>query len=348
MTSGGFLLRAAEPDDLDEVEALGALSADGGAVAFRIHTHVRAEGPGLTRSAGVVAVDEGDGTLVGSARMTLGRCWYEGAERSYAVLGSLVVHPERRRRGIGAALGRWRIERAEQLVGADVVVLADIQKGNAGSLAAARRWASAFVGPSSSVPVPMRSRRVRPPRGLEIRAASPEQLPEIADRVTAATADCNFARVWTPSALRQWLEWAPTGIPVHHYRLAISPSGAVLAGLALRQEGLLRSMEVVRMPPAIRLANSVLHVVPRDGILRNIGVEHIWYLPGQERAAAALWDDTRWSFRDRGSGLLLTVDRRSPLRSVLGVRPWMPATSIMTAVRADPSPSPKRLIAPPE
>ncbi len=346
--SGGFLLRAAEPGDLDEVEALGALSADGGAVSFRVHTHVRAGDAGLTRSIGVVAVDEGDGRLVGSARMTLGRCWYEGGQRSYAMLGSLVVHPEQRRRGIGAALGRWRIERAEQLEGTDVVVLADIQKGNAGSLAAARRWASAFVGPSSSVPVPMRSRPPRPPRGLEFRAASAEQLPEIADRVTDATAACNFARIWTPSSLRQWLDWAPTGTPVHHYRLAMSPSGDVVAGLALRQEGLLRSMEVVRMPPAIRLANTVLHVVPADGVLRNIGVEHVWYLPGQQRAAAALWQDTRWSFRDRGSNLLLTVDRRSPLRSVLGIRPWMPATSILTAVRAEPAPSSERLVAPPE
>lgn len=346
--SGGFLLRAAQPDDLDGVEALGALNADGGAVSFRIRTHARPGDPGLTRSLGVVAIDEHGGGLVGSARMTIGSCRYEGAERRYALLGSLVVHPEHRRRGIAAALARWRIEQAEEIEGKDVVILADIQKGNAGSLAAARRWASFFAGPSISVPVPLRSRPTRLPHGLEIRPASVEQLAEIADRVTQATADCNFARIWTPSILRQWLDWAPTGAPAHHYRLALSPSGAVLAGLALRQEGLLRSMEVVRMPPAIRLANKVLHVVPEDGILRNIGVEHIWYLPGQERAAAALWNETRWSFRDRGSNLLLTVDRRSPLPSVLGVRPWMPRTSIMTAVRADPSPSSTRLVAPPE
>lgn len=346
--SGGFLLRAAQPGDRDEVEALGALSADGGAVTFRVHTHVRPGDPGLTRSLGVVAVDEHDGRLVGSAHMTIGDCWYEGAERRYALLGSLVVRPEHRRRGIAAALARWRIERAEEIEGKDVVVLADIQKGNAGSLAAAHRWANAFTGPSISIPVPLRSHPARLPRGLEIRPASTDRLAEIADRVTAATAEFNFARIWTPATLRRWLEWSPTGVPAHHYRLALSPSGAVLAGLALRQEGLLRSMEVVRMPPAVRLANTVLHVVPKDGILRNIGVEHLWYLPGQERAAATLWNETRWSFRDRGSNLLLTIDRRSPLRSVLGIRPWMPTTAIMTAVRADPAPSSMRLIAPPE
>ncbi len=39
--SDGFRLREAEPGDADEIEALGALSADGGAVSYRIHTHLR-------------------------------------------------------------------------------------------------------------------------------------------------------------------------------------------------------------------------------------------------------------------------------------------------------------------
>lgn len=347
--SDGFALRVADPDDTDAIEQLGQRSADGGAVSYRVRTHARpGSGTGLTRSSGVVAVSEGDGQIIGSARTTLGLCRYEGAERPYALLGSLVVHPQHRRRGIAAALARWRIEQAAQTAGPDVVVLADIQHGNTGSMAAARRWATAFAGPSLIVPVTMRGRAPRRPRGMAMRAATRDQLPEVAAGVTQATAEVNFARIWTAETLERWLQWAPTGAPIHHYRVAVSPSGVVLAGIALRQESLLRTMEVLRMPPAVRLANAVLHAVPRDGVLRNLAVEHLWHLPGQHRAAIELWNDTRWTFRRHGSNLLIALDRRSPLLPLVGVRPWTPRTSLTTAVRADPPPSGRRLVAPPE
>lgn len=322
------------------------MGADGGAVAFRVHTHVRASGAGLTQSSGVVAVDGHDGQLIGSARLTLGRFRYEGAERPYALLGSLGVHPSHRRRGVAAALARWRIEQAEQLAGPDVVIVADIQRGNAGSMAAARRWATAFSVPAISAPVSMLARAPRPIRAVELRALSGDELSEAAAGVTEATKEHNFARIWSSETLGRWLRWAPTGQPVHHYHVAVSPSGAVLAGLAVRQEGLLRTMEVVRMPPAIRLANSVLHVVPKDRMLRNLGVEHFWFLPGQREAATALWRHVRWSFRDRASNMLITLDPRSPLLPALGLKRWAPKTSITTAVRADLPPRADRLIAP--
>lgn len=346
--SDRFHIRAAEPADTAEIESLSALSADGGAVSYRVHTHVQHPSSALTRSLGVVAVDEYDGRVVGSARMTLGHCWYEGEQRPYALLGSLVVHPAQRRRGIAAALARWRIDQSEQIAGSEVAVLADIQRGNTGSLAAAQRWARAFTTPSLTVPVPVTTTQPRPTRGLEIRAAVPSDVTEVAARVTELTAAYNFARIWTPKTLQEWLHWSPVEVPIHHYRLAVSPTGAVLAGLALREEGLLRTMEVVHMPAAIRLANAVLHVVPKDRMLRNLAVEHFWSLPGQDQAAAALWHDTRWSLRDHGSNLLITLDRRNPVFAALGVRPWTPTTSVTIAVRADPPPSPDRLVAPPE
>ncbi|KHL04187.1 hypothetical protein LK10_06430 [Sinomonas humi] len=256
------------------------------------------------------------------------------------------MHPSHRRQGVARALARWRIERAEQLAGPNVVVVADIQRGNVGSMAAARRWATAFSMPAISVPVPMLSHPPRAPKGVELRAVSGEDLPEVAAGVTEATQEYNFARIWSPKTLEQWLQWVPAGEPVNHYRVATSPSGAILAGLAVREEGLLRTMEVVRMPAAIRLANSVLRVVPKDRMLRNLSVEHFWFLPGQREAATALWQDTRWSFRERASNMLITLDPRSPVLPVLDVKAWTPKTSITTAVRADLPPREDRLVAP--
>ncbi|MFC4244906.1 GNAT family N-acetyltransferase [Gryllotalpicola reticulitermitis] len=345
-SNGAFTLRAATPSDSEAIDQLSRLSADGGAVPYRLHTHARVDGDGLTRSHAVVAVAADDGSVIGSARLTIGECRYEGEYRPYGMLGSLVVHPDHRRHGVAASLARWRIDEAERSAGPDVVVLADIQRGNTGSTAAARRWATAFTEPCLTTPTPMLTRAPRPPRGFEIRSLRDDELPEAAIGATMALADYNFARTWTPASLGQWLGWAPTGPAIHHYRVAVSPSGAILAGIALRQEGLLRTMEILRMPRTMRLANTVLRVVPKDGMLRNLAVEHFWFTPGRLEAARALWNDTRWTFRDRGSNLLITVDRRNPILPVLGVRPWTPTTSITTAVRAAPPLSPDRLVAP--
>lgn len=344
--SDGFTLRPPTAEDAAQLAELGRVSVDGGAVAFRLVTHVATDGEGRGRSIGVVAVDSRDGRIVGSARMMMDTCWYEGERRPFVLLRSLMVHPEHRRRGVAAALGRWRIEQAEAAAGPDVVVIADIQKGNTASLAAARRWATAFTPPALSVPVPMRARPPRPVAGLEIRAPRVEELAAIVARVEEATGEQNFARDWTADSLSAWLGWSPLDVPVHHYRVAVERDGSIVAGLALREEGLLRTMELVRMPPTIRLLNAVLHVVPADGRLRNLSVEHLWSAPGRTDAARALWDDTRWSWRDRGSNLLITLDPRDPVAAVLRRRPWTPTTSIVTAVRARPAPTPERIVAP--
>ena len=164
------------------------------------------------------------------------------------------------------------------------------------------------------------------------------------DGFTAFTAHQDFARVFDAESLRAWL--APNPLPVHHYRVAVDDDGAVLAGLALREEALLRTMELVHMPVTIRLANIALRVVPKDGQLRNLSVEHLWFAPGRLDAARALWEDTRWSWRDRGSNLLMTVDPRSPASGVLRLRPWTPTTSVTIAVRADPPLDPTRIFSP--
>jgi GNAT superfamily N-acetyltransferase len=53
----------------------------------------------------------------------------------YAVLDSLKVHPDYRRRGIARRLTDRRLERATELGGDEVVIVAYIQAGNTASLA---------------------------------------------------------------------------------------------------------------------------------------------------------------------------------------------------------------------
>lgn len=343
-----YRLREQRPSDAGAVRRLGEASPDGGAVQFRLVEHARmpAEGDGLTRGSRVVAVDRTDDGIIGSATMTTGRFRYEGRERPFALLGALQVHPEHRHHGVGAALAQWRIARAEQVCGAGVVVVADIQKGNVASLAVARRWATSFSPSALTVPVAMLRKPRRAPNGVTVCEARTEDLPAAARGVTGFTAEQNFARIWTPDRLSAWLAWSPITQPVRHYLLAADRRGTILAGLALREEALLRTMELVRMPAGIRVANAFLRVVPKDGRLRNLVVEHLWFEPGAEDAATALWQDVRWNWRTRGSNLVITIDPRSPVRSLLDLRPWTPTTSITTAVRAEQAIDPSRLVAP--
>lgn len=342
-----FVLRETTGADAAVLAALAEAAPDGGAVTFRVRTHVPSGWDPATTAVGVLAELPGVPGAIGAARLTMGTCHYLGEARPYVLLSSLVVHPDHRRRGVAAALTGWLIDRARELGGPRVVILATIQRGNTASLANARRWEGQAMAPVLTVPLPMRSRPPRATAGLTVRDAVPEDLPAIAVAAEAAALERDLSRVWTLDALTRWLAASPFDDPVHHYRVAVDRDGVIVAGLALAEDGRLRSLEVTRMPAAIRLANRLLHVVPVDGVMRNLVADHLWFAPGRLDAAAALWEDTRWTWRDRGSSMLVTIDERDPVRAALGVRPWSPTTRLVTVVGANPAPDIRRLVSPP-
>jgi GNAT superfamily N-acetyltransferase len=349
---GPWRLREADASDAAGLDALAAQCSDGGAVAFRVRQHAPPEVADEPdeRSFTVVAERPGTPGLVGAARLRLGHTCYEGATQPYALLNALMVHPAHRRRGMAAALTRWRLARAAQDVqaGPQTLVLAHIQHGNAASAANAGRWATAQLPPAVAAPVPMRRRPPTRTPGLTLREAQPGDLDAVAAGARYHSAGRNFARAWSGAALARWLAHHPPALPKppHHCRVALDESGRVVAGLTLREEALWRSYELVRVPPALRLADRLLGVLPRDGVLRNVVASHFWFSPGQQAAARALWEDTRWRWRERGSHLLVTLDERDPVRAVLGLRPWSPTTRLTTVLRANPAPLAERLFDP--
>ncbi|MEE6272199.1 GNAT family N-acetyltransferase [Georgenia wangjunii] len=343
-------LREQRPEDAAAVAVLDNLAPDGGMISFGWELHV----PDLQTTAGqhehcvgVVAVLHGSGEVVGHAKLSTGRCRVGGRELPYALLGALSVHPDHRRQGIARALAQWRIDRARDRFGPDVVVVAEIQSGNAASLASARTWATQLVGRAVVAPMPM---RVRPPRrdpALEVRAALPGDLPEVAARLTEFTHGMELARLHSAESLGAWLASSPLAEPVNHYAVATDTSGRLLAGMGLREEGRLRSMRVVRMPAALRAANRLLRIVPPGGVMRNVLTDKVWYAPGHGRAARYLWETTRWRMRGSGTTVVATYDPRGPLRDALSSPPWFPTTSFTLAVRSPVPLDPTRVIDPP-
>jgi predicted N-acetyltransferase YhbS len=342
-----FLLHEQTSADAAALADLAARTPDGGLISFSGRDHVPWDAASASQhdaSVGVVARLVGSGEVVGAARLSFGRCRLAGQVRPYALLSSLSVHPEQRRRGIGSALARWRIDRAVAAWGPDVLLLAEIQAGNVASLSAARSWADEFVGRLVVAPMPMRHRPAPAPSHLVVRPVRANELAQVAGNLERFTAHVELARPYTGDDLAAWLISSPLPQPVNHYLVAADHSGRLLAGIGLREEGRLRSLIVHRMPPAVRAANLALAVVPRDGEMRNLAVDKVWFTPGYADAARRLWDTARWEFRDHSTTIVATYDPRGPLRRVLRTPPWMPTTTVTMAVRSPVPVDRRRLI----
>lgn len=75
-------------------------------------------------------------------------------------------------------------------------------------------------------------------------------------------------------------------------------------------------------------------MIPRDRVLRNLAVDKVWCAPGRLDALRGLWQDTRWTWREHGSNLLVTADLRNPTLPAYGLRPWSPTTQVTVAARS--------------
>jgi GNAT superfamily N-acetyltransferase len=328
------IVRKARPEDEVRLAALAAASPDGGTVGFRPEHHVPADKIARGHEISEQFVAEVDGVIAGTARLDVGGCRFEGDDARYALLNSLKVHSDYRGRGVAAMLTDRRLLRATELAGDDVVALAYIQAGNAGSLANARRWATQVGGRLIVTPVPMRRRPPRAVAGLTVRPATEAELDQIAAEIEAHYADHDFARHWDAPRLAEWLATSPFPDPVNHYLVVTDHSGRLLAGLGLHEEGRLTSVVVSHLPLQLRAANVLLRIVPPDRRMRNLVVDKAWFAPGQLAAARFLWETTRWEWRAAGTSLLLTHDPRSPVDQVVAARPWLPTTSATIAVRS--------------
>src|SRR5262249_33130937 len=155
VTPARYELRPARTDDYEALVALAISSADTGAVrvAPRYLCNPVEAWAALKPDLEWVVAEAETGALIGAAQVTLGETEIEGERHPYAGLSGLMVHPDHRRRGVAAALTRWRLDRA----GTDAVVAAAIQTGNVGSTANTRGWATQIFG-RLAVPV-FRARR---------------------------------------------------------------------------------------------------------------------------------------------------------------------------------------------
>jgi GNAT superfamily N-acetyltransferase len=257
------IVREARPEDEAGLAALAVASPDGGAVAFTPEQYVPAREIAREHEISECFVAEVDGMVAGTGQLDIGTCRFEGDDVRYALLSTLRVHPDYRRRGIAARLTDWRLQRAVELAGHDVVVVAYIQAGNTVSVGNARRWATQVGGRIIVTPVPMRRRPPRPRAGLTVRPAADAELAEIAATIDAHYAGHDFARRWNQLRLTGWLAVSPFPDPVNHYLVVTDRSGRLLAGLGLHEEGRLSSLVIGHLRPGSGLRRAAAHRAAR-------------------------------------------------------------------------------------
>ncbi len=349
MTSSSFTLREMQPSDSGAVAGL--MTEDGDSA---ITTHFLLDSYTVLTQADqhktVVMVAEApnaDG-LAGLATVSFGQVQFEGELLPFASLDSWQVAQRFRKQGLASHLVQATIDYAEAEYGKDIVLRSGLASDNDASRATARKWCREFFEPIQARISPVRKRPAPKMAGVVVREAQASDYAAIVQQQNAFYADYNLYEPLTVESLAAILAHAPSGECSFHYWIAETNSGDLLAGALLRRRGLLMvdRINMRKMPLPLRLGNLLVRIVPADNTLREIGVDGLWYAPGQVAAAKHFWKSLRWDLRSMGTSLSIAYDPRSPLAQVFESKsPLEPSFQIAFAIRGPVPMSPDRFVA---
>jgi len=344
-----FILREMTLADGPAINVLASQCPDGGGVSVRSVFRENAWQSLVALrpdTVGVAAEAAGHDGLIGMGLVSFGHCRVDGVTVPYALLNTLMVHPKWRRQGVAGRLADWRIEYARSRLGAEGLLLANIQAGNEVSHRMVRKWATQVLPAITVAPVTVHRREPKVLPGVTVGPVKSSDMEEFTNRLNAFYEGYNLFQPETADSLSARIPQEPLGLSIHHCLTVTDQRGHLLAGLALEEAHRLRTYHVVHMPVFLRIANRLLRAIPSDGILREILVNRFWFRPGKEAEARYLWQRAQWECRNRGTSLMAFFDPRSPLTRVIHLKPWSIRTSMNPVIRWQTPLSTDRLISP--
>jgi hypothetical protein len=146
--------------------------------------------------------------------------------------------------------------------------------------------------------------------------------------------------------LRERAERTLAGERFQHYFVAVE-SGRLVGGYELQEGGRMASLVFEHVPLTIRALNLFLRVIPKSRELRTNSMSGVWFAPGRDDVAQALWRHASSLSAATGTAIGTQFDTRGPLRKIFPLRPWTPKGEISIAVRSPVRLSEDRLLSPP-
>jgi GNAT superfamily N-acetyltransferase len=332
--------------DFGDFSRLARDSPDAGAIKFAPEYRVSPDD--ADRDLGFDAatyVARVDGQVVGAGRVSYATVQYEGAVRPAALLSSLMVHPRHRRRGIGTALTQHRLAAAHERLGPDGLIVANVPRGNAASLATTAQWQTALSRPFATATARLAPSARLPGGPWTVRPASVDDLDEVADRLGRFWSPATFHRPRSADDLRPWIS-EPSADAPRAYLVSVDDAGHILAGLGVTYLYRYWGLRVVSLPLWMRLANRAVHVIPSDQVIRQVDVDLVFHDPDDLGPAQHLWETVKQQWVREASTLSISFDTAgplSPLAQAVGIRH---GTMLQVAVRADRTLDPSRPLAP--
>jgi hypothetical protein len=226
------------------------------------------------------------------------------------------------------------------------VLLANYQSGNASTDRIFKRWLSSILGPLVYLPLPTLPDPPATPPGWMAGPLAENEWEAFSRGVNEFYAGFNFFQPTTGAGLRALCARTPLASPFRHAFAVVDARGDLLAGLIVMEEYRLKKMEIHALPAPIRALNRVMQFLPRDGAMREVYLDHLWFRPGQALAARHLVDTVRWIWQDRATNVSVLIDPRGPVKAVFPTRPWTIQARTRLAVMAPEPVDPARRICP--
>lgn len=307
-----FHLREMQPTDSKGISNL--ITEEGGMMTthFVIDAYQAMVDYSDMRTLGVVAEAAGYDGLAGLATVRFGECQFNGRVMPFAFLDSLKVDEKFRKQGLGGQLAQWRIDRAREIYGADVLLISGTTTDNIASQNTMKKWCREFTDPFAFSLVKTLSREPQSIAGVSVREATPEEYELIAQQQNNFYKDYNLYIPVSAKSLRTEASKSPTNEPMTRHYVAVTDRGEIVAGATVRYKGNLM-YDKITPPSPIRVANYFLRLLPPDMTMRDIQLKGMWYLPEQESIMGYLIHTIRYVYRDKGTVIGLLFDGRHPL-----------------------------------